>query len=282
MQPARPPAPPNPTACPVRVPLTDRLGDRITSGRAQWAGQDERQPEQHHRVDAGQVVSGEQEQHDSGDGEEGIAESQASAVGQPVAAGGAEGVGHENRSPVQNLALTRGDLLHVVGLPGTPPHQEDDGQEAGQDDGASSVADPVSGHSPGMADPAVHEVRDCGTNDAGAEDYRPENSRIETLGPQLDTHDDHEEGEEHDRAGDVSKFEFDRKFITAGLSESHSDDLQRPEQRCNQWELPQHILGRACHFRGPGCGDSHDFTCLQMFRFRTHGSDPAHAPMRTA
>jgi hypothetical protein len=65
---------------PSRATLISWFGQRVTPGRPQRAGQDERQPEQQHAVDICQVVRGHDHEHDHGDDQEGVAEPQTTKI----------------------------------------------------------------------------------------------------------------------------------------------------------------------------------------------------------
>ncbi len=217
--------------------VVGRLGQQIAEGRAERARQHERDPEQQHAIDAGQVHGGGGQRDRAADQRSAAEEAESGIVGEEVAERGAERVGEQDRQPVEQLRAARADRVDGKAAFDEPPDHEHGGEAGHQDRGAARVAE---------AERAIHEVRHGRAGGAGRQDHRPVQQRVEAAGGELRRQRGEEEAEQDQRTQRVADVQGHRQQVAGRLAERRRADLHDPERE-------RDLRDFACrHLRGSG------------------------------
>lgn len=198
------------------------FGHQVTQGRTERPGQHERHPEQDHGRNPGEVF--ERDHHGNGraDQQRATGKTQARIIGQVVAERGPQGVGKQNRHPVEHLAPKGLHLADVQRIAAQAPGREDRQQNRNQDHRSGGVA---------QFKGAVHEVGHGGAGGAGRQNHDPVQQRLVGLGHQLGDQGQHEHADQDQRAEGVTDVEGHRQQVPRGFPQGRRADFHDPERQ---------------------------------------------------
>ena len=172
------------------------------------------------------------ERDQAGEHQRAALEPDARGCSDEIAERSAERVRYQNRHPVENLVLPRGDVLVLDLSRGATPYEKDRNHATEQDERRLHVAEPEG---------AIDVVRHRRADSSGGDHDEPIKERVVALRRNLSGERDAEEPEKDQAADGIAKPQCHRKLIAAGLAKCRRADLDHPEHEGDVRDLTDEV-----------------------------------------